>query len=345
MSTKYGPGHPEMVALNRQIELAGRRRSRIAAGRSTTNSSRYQRKLENELAAIAKQLEGAAAATSSPTRTRRRRCPSSRTTIDGLKADSCAMRRSIRDKERERDRVDTTKNVGGYKVEDVSQAGRRGADRPGPRPVALLGAVFGLLLGGGLGLWAELADRSFRSPADIRRLLGVPGSRAHPADPHDRPAGVQAGRGARPHPGRRVMRPHSAEAEAVRGIRTQLLFSTSGRDAPGHPGHQPQPRRRQESRWPRTWPISLAKSGKRVVLVDCDFRKPRVHRMFAIANRRSGWRRSSPTRPTSGRWSRGARSRTCRSCRAARGRRTRPSCSRPRSSRRCSTTSGRTTTS
>ena len=57
MSTKYGPGHPDMVALNRQIEVARRRRSLIAAGRPTTNWAAIGIRLENELAAIAKQLE------------------------------------------------------------------------------------------------------------------------------------------------------------------------------------------------------------------------------------------------------------------------------------------------
>ena len=53
------------------------------------------------------------------------------------------------------------------------------------------------------------------------------------------------------------------------------------------------------ARWPRTSRSALAKSDKRVVLVDCDFRKPRVHRMFALPNAgtRAGLGRRGPGRP------------------------------------------------
>ena len=83
------------------------------------------------------------------------------------------------------------------------------------------------------------------------------------------------------------MRPHSAEAEAVRGIRTQLLFSTSGTEHQVLQVTSPNPGD-GKSTLSANLAISLAKSNKRVVLVDCDFRKPRIHRMFALPNAELG---------------------------------------------------------
>ena len=69
------------------------------------------------------------------------------------------------------------------------------------------------------------------------------------------------------------IRPHSAKAEAVRGIRTQLLFSTSGREHQVLQITSPNPGD-GKSTLAANLAISLAKSDKRVVLVDRDFRKP-----------------------------------------------------------------------
>ena len=80
-----------------------------------------------------------------------------------------------------------------------------------------------------------------------------------------------------------ALRPHSAEAEAVRGIRTQLLFSTSGNEHQVLQITSPNPGD-GKSTLSSNLAISLAKSNKRVVLVDCDFRKPRIHRLFALPN-------------------------------------------------------------
>ena len=150
----------------------------------------------------------------------------------------------------------------------------------------LLGAVVGLVLGVGLGLWAEVADRSFRSPTDLRRQLGLPVLGHVPpiriTDPPEVKPEVALDPILASH-----LRPHSAEAEAVRGVRTQLLFSTSGRDHQVLQITSPNPGD-GKSTLAANLAISLAKSDKRVVLVDCDFRKPRIHRMFALTNPEMG---------------------------------------------------------
>ena len=56
MSTKYGPGHPDMVALNRQIELLEKEITE-RGGPPNDELDRHRIRLENELAAIVKQLE------------------------------------------------------------------------------------------------------------------------------------------------------------------------------------------------------------------------------------------------------------------------------------------------
>src|SRR4029079_17459535 len=93
--------------------------------------------------------------------------------IDAVKAKLTKEDSIVEDKKREKARVDATRMVGGYKVEDVTRPSDGVQIAPVLVQSLMLGAVVGLLLGFGLGLWAELADRSFRSPTDIRRQLGL----------------------------------------------------------------------------------------------------------------------------------------------------------------------------
>ena len=176
--------------------------------------------------------------------------------------------------------TDATRGAGGYSASDITPPNFGGKVAPVMVQSALFGMVIGLMLGGGAMAFAEYNDKSFKSPAEIRKRLGVPVIGHIPELRLDLPAesgtpsGMRASMAA-------ALRPKSIEAEAYRGVRTQLYFSTQGR------GHQviqvtsPNPGD-GKSTLAANLAITIAQSGKRVVLLDCDMRKPQVHKIFEL---------------------------------------------------------------
>src|SRR5207253_1957994 len=150
----------------------------------------------------------------------------------------------------------------------------------------LSGGMLGLLLGVGLALAVEASDRGFRSAAEIRKRLGV-AVLGHIPRIKTQDAATKPSAGGLDPLLASFLRPNSAEAEAVRGVRTQLYFSTQGRAHQVIQVTSPTPGD-GKSTLAANLAVSIAQSGKRVVLLDCDFRKPRVHRLFNITNREVG---------------------------------------------------------
>jgi hypothetical protein len=79
--------------------------------------------------------------------------------------------RMIRDK---LNRLEATKNSGGYNATAISEPSDGLKVAPRLVQSVLLFTFLGTLLGLGLAFAFELTDKSFRSPAEIRRRLGLP---------------------------------------------------------------------------------------------------------------------------------------------------------------------------
>jgi capsular exopolysaccharide synthesis family protein len=176
--------------------------------------------------------------------------------------------------------INVVRDFGGYSVQTISSPGAGGRVGAPAVQTLLAGGVLGLLLGFGLAYLADIADKSFRSPEEIRHRLGlavvahVPllGDEGTPSSP-DAPQ-LERSLAA-------YHRPTSPEAEAYRGLRTALYFSTRGET---HKVIQVTSPNMGDGKTTivANLGIAIAQSGKSVVIVDADMRRPRLHALFGL---------------------------------------------------------------
>ncbi len=147
--------------------------------------------------------------------------------------------------------------------------------RPSPSRNLALAIVLGLLGGIALAFAVEYLDRSVMTQEQVEEqvgltFLGIVPSVARGADGKAQDLYVHR-------------EPKSPVAECLRAVRTNLLFMS-----PDHPlkkilvtSSGPQEGKTTTA---TSLAITMAGSGNRVLLVDADMRRPRVHRIFGIAN-------------------------------------------------------------
>ena len=138
---------------------------------------------------------------------------------------------------------------------------------------ALIGALFGALVGIGLAFLRQQIDETLRSPIEVQTYLRVPylGMIPRLPDLHDEAQLALY----------TFENPNSAAAEAMRAIRTMLelnpppsglrrLLVTSAMQSEG-----------KTSTVVRLG-VAFANLGKRVVMIDGDLRRPRLHKIFNV---------------------------------------------------------------
>jgi capsular exopolysaccharide synthesis family protein len=148
--------------------------------------------------------------------------------------------------------------------------------RPNKLLNTVLAAVLGLLLALGLIFLIEYLDNTFKSEEDVRRYLGLPMLGRLVL----RKNGKNAKNGTSGTAELITLRqPRVAASEAFRELRTNLMFSRV--DGPlrtivvtsAVPGEG-------KTRTAGNLAVTLAQAGHRCILVDADFRRPSVHRLF-----------------------------------------------------------------
>ena len=147
------------------------------------------------------------------------------------------------------------------------------------------GLVVGLLLGAGLAYLADASDKSFRGPDEIRRRLGLPlvGHIPHFKPEAELTRRREAGEATIDPMLVTHLRPKSINAESYRAVRTSLFFSTQGQ---GHRVIQVTSPNKGDGKslLCSNLAITIAQSGKRVLLIDADCRRPRQHKVFNVSH-------------------------------------------------------------
>ncbi len=158
------------------------------------------------------------------------------------------------------------------------------------RTITVLAALFlSTLFGMGLALFLEFLDDTIRSTEEIENYLQLPALAAIPTidslpkrklllvgaadgeeEPVNSPLLISAD-------------PRSALAEAYRHLRTSILLSTAGRAPRSLLITSSLPSEGKTTTATNT-AISLAQTGARVLIIDADMRRPRLHSIFNVEN-------------------------------------------------------------
>jgi capsular exopolysaccharide synthesis family protein len=141
-----------------------------------------------------------------------------------------------------------------------------------------IGAVLGLIFGLMLGFTIESLDNTVKSPEAAEELVGAPllgvvpmlsQSRQHSmADAPERDLAV-------------FKDPTSLAAEACRSIRTNMLFISAQKEFSLFSVTSPGPQDGKTT-VAINLAVTMAQAGGRILLIDADMRRPRVHKSFGL---------------------------------------------------------------
>ncbi len=167
------------------------------------------------------------------------------------------------------------------------------ADPRPVRPILEKNAALGLLLGAFLGILiavgAMLLDNTVKGQTDLEALLNLPFLGILPSIEGETKTARARSKSGAPAPVESntrdlyiVSNPKSAVAECARSIRTNLMFLSTGRSLKKVLLTSAGPAE-GKSTTAIALGITMAQAGNRVLVVDTDLRRPRLHRVFGVS--------------------------------------------------------------
>jgi len=270
LAKKYGRNHPQMIAMQKELD--------------TLNASKAQ-EIKRVISSLSNEYKVAQA-----------REQSLKSSLGRQKGESLTMNQKAidynvlkREAESTREMYDLlikrfketslTEDIktGNIRVVDVAEVLKTPV-KPKKALNILLALVVGLSLGIGMAFFLEYLDNTIKIPEDITDLLKIPYLGPVPAMATETAPDVE----------KKPMEdlvthlaPKSTASEAYRGIRTGLLLSSA--DQPPQvilvcsagPSEG-------KTITAANIAITMAQAGSKTLLLDCDMRRPKLHRLFGI---------------------------------------------------------------
>jgi capsular exopolysaccharide synthesis family protein len=263
LSEKLGPRHPEMVKLGLAIQTA--------EAKISGEIGKVVQSMHNDYIQAQAQEESL---TNALDQQKRDALALNRKGIEyGVLARDAASNRQIFESLMQRTKetgISGELKTSNIRVVDAAETPRRPVS-PNPRKNLLLALLGGTTFGIGLAFFFEYLDNRIKSPDEVKQHLGLPFLGMVPAIFDKSIIHPLINNGVPPN-----------FAECFRTVRTNLMFSSaeeSGRSVvitSTGPGEG-------KSVVAANLAIALAQAGQRVLLVDADMRKPKVHYVFAMA--------------------------------------------------------------
>ncbi len=267
-SDKYGQNHPKMVAIESELEDLKKRKA--------IECKRVVNSLQNEYKLAVAREESLKKALA-------------RQKTESLSMNKKAVQYGVLQRQTESSRHMYELLIKRFKETSLTEEMKTGNIRiidkaetpespvkPKKKLNLLLSIIVGLAMGTGLAFFLEYLDNTIKLPDEIKEYLKIPYLGPVPAfassENHDgtSPADLIA-----------VHSPKSTASESFRGIRTGILFSSADAAPQVILVSSAGPEEGKTS-CAANLAVTMAQAGSNVLIIDCDMRRPRVHKLFNI---------------------------------------------------------------
>lgn len=265
LSKKYGRKHPQMIAI--QSELEDLQMRKMAEAQRVVESLRSQYRL-----ALAKEksLKEALAEQKS----------------ESLEMNRKAIQYGVLQRQAESSRHMYELLIKRFKETSLTEEMKTGNIRiideaevpiipikPRKKRNIMVAMAMGLMLGIGVSLLLEYMDNTFKHPDEVKEFLGIPYLGPIPIyDSKEKKSGKNLDLIT-------LHSPKSTASESFRGLRTAILFSSADTSPQVMLVTSATPSEGKTS-CVTNLAITMAEAGSKVILIDCDMRRPRVHRVL-----------------------------------------------------------------
>nr|HID58044.1 polysaccharide biosynthesis tyrosine autokinase [Desulfobacterales bacterium] len=268
LSGKYGKKHPKMVAIESELKTLQKRK--------VQEINRVINSLRNEyMVALAREKSLKEALAKQKKESLELNQKAVEYGVLKREAESAREMYEILIKRFKETSLTEDMKTGNIRVVDKAEVPKSPV-KPKKKLNILLAAIVGLLMGTGLAFFFEYLDNTIKLPEDIKRYLKIPYLGPIPLFTEEGNPGKEE----KPELVT-LQSPKSTASEAYRGIRTSILFSSADYTPQVILVSSSGPRE-GKTITSTNLSIAMAQSGSRVILLDCDMRRPKIHKVFGI---------------------------------------------------------------